>query len=145
LHEVLKVPPPVDEHGDRVLVAGEEESRKMEEDSIIKSSETLVTKDSGVKKSLEPLEKVALQQPPPPQPPAKAAATVNPPSSVEVAGKLDKMNINAAVDDIDDELDALLGLGVTAAVPKQSGTASLQQGSKTGEKEDSLEAWLDNL
>jgi hypothetical protein len=61
--------------------------------------------------------------------------------------KLHSMNINAAEEDVDDELDALLGLGTRPAVVQNSSgqVPSAEQGSTSAEKEESLEAWLDSL
>jgi hypothetical protein len=140
LHQVLRVPPPIDENGNRIFDAREE--MELHHTIIEEQKDT-----TAVKASFEPLEKgaVAIQQQRQPQPvPAETAA--KPPSPVEFADKLDKMDIHASTLDVDDELDALLGLGVTAAAPpKHPAVLSISgKDSKAGE-EGSLQAWLDNL
>jgi hypothetical protein len=145
LHEVLKVPPPVDENGNKVIDVEEKEISRIEEDI----GDNLPSNDDvRLRTSVQLLEKVVVKQQAPLPPPSTTAATTieEPSTSVKIRDTLHKMNINASVDDVDDELDALLGLGVTAAVPKHSGATFITpQGNKPEDKEDSLEAWLDNL
>jgi hypothetical protein len=149
LHEVLKLPPSIVENGNTRVFAAEENPTEIEKHSDADDIATLPRRDSnstseGEKTVVE--QTVGTQPPLPPPMMISAPTSKQPSSSLKVTDKLQEMNIHATEDDLDDELDALLGLREAAKVEKHSGPASFTgQGSKPGKEEDSLEAWLDTL